>query len=255
MATRFHLPDGSDTDLITISLDSFTNRCPRDFVEMNYACFKPGDGMAKRGFKTALFLLRHRETLRPMMAARRKKPVPSYANCRFNSVNAFVWTKDGTRCFVRYSWLPDDGERSIGKEEALGRPSDYLQQDVAQRLGSEPPRPIRFRLQVQLASRADEAKGHVVDPVRVWPVWPNRIFPAGLTTERPRFLTAGQLELTSLAEGPATRHEALGFNPLNLTRGIEASEDEILNFRHAVYELASAERLRPVPAPGPFQRQ
>jgi catalase len=255
MATRFHLPDGSDTDLIAISLDRFTNRCPQDFVKMNYACFTPGDGKVKRGFKTALFLLRHRETLRPMMAAKRKKPVPSYANCRFNSINAFVWTKDGARCFVRYSWLPDDGERSIAKEEALERPPDYLQQDVAQRLGSEPPSPMRFRLQVQLAARADEAKGHVVDPVRVWPARPNRILPAGLTTERPRFLTAGLLELTRLAEGPATRHEAVGFNPLNLTRGIEASEDEILNFRHAVYELASAERLRPVPAPGPFQSQ
>ena len=67
MATRFHLPDGSDTDLIAISLDRFTNRRPQDFVEMNYACFKPGDSKVKRGFKTVRFLLHHPESFRPMM--------------------------------------------------------------------------------------------------------------------------------------------------------------------------------------------
>ena len=152
---------------------------------------------------------------------------------------------------MRYSWLPEEGERSITKEEALARSSDYLQQDVAERLGSAPPRPLRFRLQVQLASRADRVKGRIDNPVRVWPAKPNRIVPAGGGAERPRFLTAGVLELTRLVEGPAAGHDALGFNPLNLTRGIKPSADEILNFRHDVYELASAERMRPVPRPGP----
>jgi catalase len=255
MATRFHLRDGSDTDLIAISLDRFTNRRPQDFVEMNYACFNPKDGPRTQKLKTVLFWLRHPESAQPMLAAMRKKPIPSYANCVYNSVNAFMWTKGQASCFVRYSWIPDEPERSITKEEALARPSDYLQQDVAERLGSAPLRPIRFRLQVQLASRADQMKGRVDDPVRVWPVRPNRMRPAGGAASRPRFLTAGVLELTRLVDGPATEHAALGFNPLNLTPGIAPSDDEILNFRHEVYELASTERMRPVPPPPPFQSQ
>jgi catalase len=166
----------------------------------------------------------------PLIEAERTKPVPSYANCRFNSLSTFVWTKGHARCYVRYSWIPVEGGQSISKDEALKRPADYLQQDVAQRLGSDPVGPLRFRLQVQVASREDEVSGRVIDPVQIWPA------PA-------RVLTVGQVELTRLVDGPATRREALGFNPLNLTKGIQPSGDEILKFRHAVYDMAAKDRV------------
>ena len=190
-----------------------------------------------------MFWLRHPESVLPMLEALRVKPVPSYANRSFRSLNAFEWTKDYARCFVRYRWVPVEGTRSLTKDEALERPSDYLQQDVAQRLGSDPLRPIRFKLQVHVASRDDELKDRIVNPVKPWP-------------ERgARILTAGMLELTSPAEGPAHGHDAFGFSPLNLTAGIAPSGDEILAFRHDVYGLAAADRMRPVPKPPMFQSQ
>lgn len=177
-----------------------------------------------------------------MVAALRKKPAPSYANCRFNSVNSFVWTKGRARSFVRYSWIPEEGERTIDKRPARRRPSDYLQQDLGERLDVSRPRPIRFRLDVQLASKEDQDKGRIHDPMKEWPDTSGEIVVAGEGTRRPRFLTAGVLELTRLVEGPGTRDGAFGFDPLNLTNGIEASADEILRFRHEVYPLAAEDR-------------
>lgn len=242
MAARFHLPDGSSTDLIGLSLSRFTNKSPRDFVRMTRGCFKLVDGRTKaRWLGTVAYCIGHPRSVPAMEEARKKKPVPSYANCRFNSVNAFLWTRDGDpRCFVRYSWFPGEGELTMEKGEARALPSDYLLQDLEERLGSSSPSPIRFRLEVQLASREDQAKGRVENPMKRWPTSPEEIVPALQVDPRPRFLVAGTLELTHMVPGIGATD---GFNPLSLTIGIEPSDDPVLGFRQPVYELAAAERL------------
>jgi catalase len=259
MAVRFHLAGEGHADLIAVSLPCFTNRLPSDFVEMNYSCFKHKGGRTrKRLLGTLGYALRHHESLKAMWASVRMKPIPSYANGRYNSLNAFTWTKrgrgadDAYGCYVRYSWIPVEGQRAISKREAKRRARDFLQQDLDERLGRTPRRPIRFRLEVQLASADDKDKGRVEDPTRVWPTKPARIVPASKDENhgppvskdgmRARFLTVGVLELTDLVEGPATGDRALGFDPLHLTEGIESSGDRILEFRPQVYELAARER-------------
>jgi catalase len=183
------------------------------------------------------------------------KPIPSYANCRYNSLNAFVWRKEaeGISCYVRYSWIPVEGERFITKQAAGELPSDFLHQNLNKRLGEEPLQPISFRLDVQLASNKDS---RVEDPTKAWPTRPERIVPAwpsgngpplGEDGKRLRSLQAGELKLTEVVEGPAVGDDPFGFGPLNLTDGITASEDQILLFRPGVYELAARDRLVGVP--------
>jgi catalase len=251
MAVRFHLPNGEYTDLITVSLPCFTNRRPADFVEMNRSCFKYREGRTRfRLLGTGLYLARHWESFKAMKATKLMKPVPSYANCRYNSLNAFVWTRDdqGISCYVRYSWIPVEGEQTLDKQVARTRASDFLHQDLYERLGKA--QPIRFWLDVQLASRED--RDRVDDPTKVWPTTPERIVPAspggkgpplGEDGRRRRVVRAGELTLTEVVEGPAVGDDPFGFGPLNLTDGIGPSEDEILVFRPTVYKLAASDRL------------
>jgi catalase len=254
MATRFHLPGGEHTDLIAISLPCFTNRTPGDFVEMNRSCFKrkkTKSGKHKtlpRPIKTLRFLGRHPESRSGFWAAFRTKPIPSYANCRYNSLNAFMWSTDKSRRYVRYSWMPEDGQRSLKSRAAKKLPPDFLQRDLYDRLGRKPPRPIRFWLEVQVASQEDLEQGRVDDPTSVWPKKPTRIVPAlqeEKSKEEPtdvaRFVTVGVLELTGLMTEPPSG-DAPSFDPMDLTDGIDPSGDEILRFRHDVYELAAGER-------------
>ena len=251
MATRFHLPDGGHTDLIAISLPCFTNRTPRDFVEMNRSCFRRKEkksGKHKtlpRPIGTLRFLRRHPESRKGFWAAFRTKPIPSYANCRYNSLNAFRWTnEDGDRCYVRYSWMPEDGQKSLRSRAAKKLPPDFLQRDLYDRLGRKPPRPIRFWLEVQIASHDDLQQRRVDDPTSVWPKEPERIVPAlqeGESKKRARFVTVGVLELTGLMTEPPPG-DTPSFNPMNLTDGIDPSHDKILRFRHDLYDLAACER-------------
>ena len=243
MATRFHLEDSSYTDLVAITLPCFIVRDPAAFVRMN-RCFKES-AKGRTGMRLAMvpFILRHREAWRAMLARTLIKRIPSYANTSYKALHAFKWVDDGDReRYVRYSWLPEEGELSIRRRAAGKLPHGFLQQDLYERLGRAPARPIRFSLEVQLASQEDLRTGRVHDPTAIWPTKHERIATALAGDERPRFVTAGVLELTSLDDAHATQGDAIGFDPMNLADGIIASDDEILRFRRRAYELSFMER-------------
>jgi Catalase len=185
----------------------------------------------------------------------------------------FKWIDAAGRpSFVRYSWVPDEGERRMSLLEARKQTTDYLQQDLYDRLGRDPARPIRFTLELQIASRRTIDAGLLCDPTSVWP-----------DDREP--VQAGLLEVTALDPGPTGEAASGGelqpspetdadvvrrrqiierdpalepFNPLRLTEGIEppslqGSEkrsccDPILAFRPPVYDLSYRERTGAGPA-------
>ena len=232
MATRFHLDDeGTEfTDIVAVNMPSFFVRTPQDFVELTRA---RGPGMA------GLFV-RHPMRVLKARAAALQKTVPSYANCRFNSLHAFRWTDGEKVRLVRYSWLPQEGEQSLGRRQhPKRRERDYLQQDLHARLDATPARPIKFNLQLQLASVKDK----LFDPSKRWPQRPGEIVLAESGERRERFVHAGELEVTGIdyeTSAAQLRH----FDPAHVTKGIEAPpEDSVLQFRPAAYEVSFERRI------------
>ena len=137
----------------------------------------------------------------------------SYATLPYYAIHAFRWVAgDGGERFVRYTWVPQDGDRRIGGRAGQQRGRDYLQDEIRRRLegGS-----ARFTLRLQIAGRGDD----VNDPAARWP--PER-----------ETIDAGTLELTSVQEG---EEGVLVFDPTNLTDGIELSDDPVLRFRRDAY--------------------
>jgi catalase len=243
MATKFHLDGGACTDLIAITMPCFTNRTPQDFIYMN-GCFKYKSGKTKmKPLAMLFFMLRHRESWRGVLARYRVKRFPSYANYRYNSLNAFKWIDaHGNQHYVRYSWVPVETGAPIGRTEAKSLEQDYLQQDLYERLGRAPTQPVLFQLEVQLASQKDLDRGRISDATARWPDKHHRIVTALAGDRRPRFIVVGRLELTSLQEKTPGNPADLRFDPTAVTDGIEPSDDTILRFRHPVYELAFRER-------------
>jgi catalase len=229
MATRFHLDDEGTkfTDIVAVTMSSFFVRTPDDFVALTRA-----RGMIRP------FMVNPKGALKAQLAAL-QKTVPSYANCRFNSLHAFRWTDGEKVRLVRYSWLPLEGEQSLGRRQhPKRRERDYLQQDLHERLDTTPARPIKFNLQLQLASVKDK----LFDPSKRWPQRPGEIVLAESGERRERFVHAGELEVTGIDYETSTaqlRH----FDPAHVTEGIEAPrEDSILRFRPAAYEVSFERR-------------
>jgi catalase len=248
MAVRFHPPGGATMDIVAVTLPCFLAKDPEEFFALNQATRRAGHLPAKLG-RLLPFMASHLGNLKKYLAAF-KRPVPSYANCRFNALHTFLWKDaNGIRRYVRYSWRPAEGEASLSRRSARRLPRDYLYRDLYDRLGRQPPRAIRFTLEIQLASQDDVRQHRIDDPTVVWPKVDHRIVPAtpdhvddpDKNKEREQFLSAGVLELTELAD-PAER---LMFNPMPHVPGVEASEDPILRARPPAYEVSGRQRTEP----------
>jgi len=231
MAVKFYLPDGTTTDVVSLTLPCFFVRTPEDFIAFLSARKPdPETGEIDMG-KVGAFLGEHPETgaalqhILPSLV-----PPRSYATCVYNSIHAFrLENGNGAGHFVRYRWLPEAGVEALPDEEVEGAAPEYLQEDIRQRLQQGP---VRFRLFARLAADADA----VDDPTVPWP-----------DGERDE-VELGTLELTGLDTTRETGDDVLVFDPMRVTDGIEPSDDQILRVRSQAYSV-SVERRSGAPRP------
>jgi catalase len=229
LAVKLYLPDGSTTDLVAVSLPVFMVRTPEDFVEFT-RLRKPDPKTGQPDLeRLGAWLSEHPEAGPAIQFALSSGPPASYAQVAYNGLHAFRWVNaDGEGRYVRFGWEPEAGEATLSDEEAREGGPDYLQDEIARRVGA---RPVAFRLVVQLAGDRDP----IDDPTAAWP------------DERER-VVVGRLEVTGPEEKRERGDDVLVFDPCRVTDGIELSDDPILNFRPKAYSV-SVERRTGVQAP------
>src|SRR5918997_1027039 len=134
LAVKFYLPDGSKTDVVSLSVPCFFARTPEDFLEFTRAR-KPDPETGKPDFeKIGAWLEEHPEAGPAIQAAVSADPPESYETVAYNAIHSFKWiAADGTERWVRYRFEPEEGERTLAPEEAKSRGRDYLQEDVLAR--------------------------------------------------------------------------------------------------------------------------
>ena len=217
LAVSFQLPDGSRTDISSQTLPRYPFPDQEGFLE----AIKISKPSLSSLVALPGFLLRNRRALRPtieanrVLAQRRFFPARSYY-----AFHAYKWIDaDGDERWVRYTWRPTLDEPEPSREEAKRRGADYLFDDLAQRLerGS-----VRMLLELQIAGEGDDPH----DPSDEWPP----------TRER---VAAGTLEVTATDPGA---DDGIVFDPTRVTDGIEPSDDPVLKYRPAVYDLSHRRR-------------
>ncbi|MDQ6744592.1 MAG: catalase family peroxidase [Actinomycetota bacterium] len=220
LAIKFYLLDDSRTDLVMQTAPRFPVHTPEAFLELVRAQKRTRSAF----WRLPVFLLRH-----PGAAVRLPAntwgllPPESYATCSYYAIHAFRFVGAGGEArFVRYTLLPDAGERHLNPLRARRLGPQYLQQEIRRRLDSAP---VRFTLQLQVAAPDDE----VDDPASDWPA------------ERQR-VNAGTLELTGLDTERETGDDVLVFDPTRVCVGIELSADPVLRYRSPAYRASVAER-------------
>jgi catalase len=246
MATRFHLPDGTASDLIATTLGEFFVRNVDDFFEFaEVAKFEPYRRQSpwlkiwdilqlkvpardpypheiKNVNAGALrYANRHRfAQLGVVQAAVIDAPV-SYARASYHAVHTFIVTDPkGVRRPVRFSWQPVAGVRNT---DIKAVPRDkYLREELENRLRRWP---ARFMLMMTIGEAGDALD----DPTQPWPATRIRV-------------VMGTLTLIKVAEDQAADGERISFNPCRLSPGIEASGDPILHARRCAYEVSRVMR-------------
>jgi catalase len=213
MATRFHLHDGSDTDLVALTVPRFVASTPREFLELTEALRPDPVTHQPDPARVHAFLGVHPHLTE---AVAQQPPIPvSYASAAYWAIHAFIWVDaDGGRRPVRYRWEPEAGRTALTAAEAATRTAHYLTDELHQRLEHAP---VAFDLRIQLAEPDDPTH----DPSTVWP-------------DHRKEFTAGRLEITAPADDQDPWHTQ-AFNPTRLTTGIHLSDDPVLAFRAHAY--------------------
>jgi catalase len=223
LAVKFQLPDGSATDLVSISIPVFMVRDPESFLALLRAREPDPDSGQPDIERIGAFLGEHPEAaaalqlILPALA-----PPQSYATIAYNALHSFrLLDEDGEGRFGRYSWQPEAGDRRLAEDEIEAAGRDYLQEELRERLTGGP---IGFALELTLAADGDPLD----DPTILWP------------DDRQK-VTLGRLEVDRAIEEPSD--PPLVNDPMRLCDGIEPSEDLILAARPHAYSVSIERRL------------
>src|ERR1700704_426369 len=160
IAIRFTLPDGSSTDIVSISANSFPVATPEDFLAFLQAAAQSGPD-APKPTPIEKFLGTHPAAAKFVSTPR---PAPmSFGTRAFYGVNAFKFTNaKGVSHYARYQIIPAAGEHALSDAEAAKAAPNYLMDELPQRITQGP---VKFRLLAQVAAEGDSLD----DPTSTWP--------------------------------------------------------------------------------------
>ncbi len=218
MAIKYHLKDGSETDMVLVSLKFFPIATGEDFRDLLLA-IAASPPSAPHPTQLELFFKSHPAALPALATA---LPIDSFADEQYNGLDAFVFVdKSGKKQAVRYIMAPEKIVH-IGADEAAKEPPDYLLNDLAARLSKGP---VVFHLKAQLADPGDQTK----DPTEPW------------AADR-KVVELGMLTITKVDPDSLNAQKKLLFLPGALTSGIEESDDPLIDVRDGAYVVSYGRR-------------
>ncbi len=219
MAIRFTLAKGY-TDIVANSHNGFLVGTGEDFLALlkANAATKPD---SPHPSPIEQFLATHPRALKVITDSR---PLPvSFATLDFYGNNAFVFVDGaGAKRPGRYQILPVAGRASLDSAAASKVTPNYLFDELPRRIAKGP---IKFRLFVQLANPGDPTNDGSV-------VWPD---------DRKK-VELGTITLDKIAPDNEELQKSLAFSPINLTDGIQLSDDPLPILRAQVYAISVSHR-------------
>lgn len=215
LAVKFHLPGGSDTDIVGHSVALFPAATPKEFLGFLEA-LKGGPATV------GPYLASHPAAAK--FAAAPKPPPVSFATTSYYYINAFKLTNaKGESRFVRYAMKSVAPEASLSPEQAKQQGPNYLSKEIKKRLADGP---VQFDYVAQVAEAGDPTD----DGTKIWPADRKRV-------------KLGRLTVTKLVPDSDAAQRKLLFDPAHVTLGIAPSDDPVITARSQAYAISYAKRL------------
>jgi catalase len=216
MAIRFELPGGEETDIVAISQNGFVVSTGAEFLELQQSIVAT-DPSKPHPWPVEQFVGSHPSAMR-FVTGNAIIPV-SLATEAFFGNDAFVFVnKNGAKQAGRYQIIPLAGRHDLTADEAKSQGQNFLMDDLKARVAKEP---VKYRVLVQLPNAGDRTD----DPSIVWP-------------EDHKTIEVGKISVKSIDADSASAEKMLAFDPINLTDGIEQSDDPFPALRSKVYAMS-----------------
>jgi catalase len=141
----------------------------------------------------------------------------SYAEDRYNSLNAFLFTDaSGADHAVRWSLLPMETVTPVTPDDLGKLGPDFLEQEIQQRVANHP---VKWTMAVTVANPGDQT----ADPNQPWP-------------EDRKTVQVGTVTISKIETEPDGPCRDIVFDPTILPDGIRPSDDPFPPARSAVYQ-------------------
>jgi catalase len=218
ISIKYHLPDGSDTDMVTNALHFFPVGTGEDFLGLLTAVSKsPKDAPHPTALEQ--FVATHPSV--PLAFATVQTP-DSFAHEEYYGINAFIFVdKAGAKQAVRYRIVPEKVVH-LDPKDAAGKSPDFLVDELPNRLKEGP---VTFHLKAQLAQPGDQTK----DGSKPWP-------------DDRKLVDLGVLTIDKAVPDSLDAQKKLLFLPGSLTDGITQSDDPLVDTRDAAYAVSFSRR-------------
>lgn len=217
-AIKFIGSGGFTTDIVAHSFNGFPVKTTDDFRDFLMALAASGPGSSKPT-EVEKYLETHPAT--KAFAMNQKNPA-SYATVNYYAANSFKFTNAaGISTYIRYQFIPQEGEHLLTDEQLAAMSSSYLQDDIKARIAVKP---VKINMVAELAGQNDV----IDDPSVAWPDTREKIL-------------LGVLEIKKVSSNSPEQDKALIFLPNNLPPGIETA-DPMLDFRSKAYPISQKGR-------------
>ena len=219
MAVKFHLPDGTNSDLVMHSYNGFPTATAEEFRDLLVALAASGKD-APKPTPLEKFFETH-PIAKTFLTAEKPAPV-SYASLPYYAVNSFKFTDaKGDSTLVRYQILPEGGVEYLTKERLAEAGPNYLAEEIRKRVADGP---VRMKLQVQLAEPGDK----IEDPSIAWP-------------DSRKTVELGVVEIDKVDPDSDAAQRALLFIENAVPAGMEPA-DPMVNIRSQAYAVSFPRR-------------
>jgi catalase len=220
MAIRFKLPGSGETDIVAMSHNGFVVGTGEEFLALQKAIVATDPGKP-HPWPIEVFLTEHPSALR--FVQENKVAPASFATEAFFSNDSFIFVnKLGEKRTGRYQIVPIAGRHNLSEAKAKTMSANFLFDELKTHLAKKP---IKFHLVVQLPNPGDSTK----DPSLAWP-------------DDRKTIEVGTISITSVVADSDAVEKELAYDPVNLTDGIELSDDPFPALRSRVYALSVKHR-------------
>lgn len=218
LALEFRLGDGSRQHMTMLNTPRFAAADPITFNEMIGAVKPdPSTGQPDEG-RLREFLASHGDAfVRANFLT--VAPPSDYANTTFFSVHTFRFIDAlGRTHFVRWRFIPRDGEKTLRTSEGPGTRRNAMPEHLIEQLARGP---LQWDMIVYVGQPGDTTD----NPTIAWP-------------EARKHFKAGTLTITRAIRGSEPACETINSDPLVVADGMAPADDPVLLFRSATYATA-----------------
>jgi len=224
MALEFRLPGDNLQHITMLNTPVFGAAKPQTFVDMTIAS-KPDPATGKPDpEKIKAFQASHPDNLAQATFLAKNNPPPSYANSTFFGIHTFKFiNRDYKTTYVRWRFVPRDGEKRLTDAQLKTSPPNFLEQALIERTKHGP---VRWDMLVAIGEPGDTED----NPTITWP-------------DKRKTIKFGTLTISSAMPQKGAECEKINFDPLVMSDGIEPTNDPILLFRSPAYAVSFAKRM------------